>query len=453
MPKGIPVDVASIYEGERIHTDRAFADLGRELGVELLRVASASEVEDGKVTIIGKDIPEMEKGESLPFGVYIKVAGEKLEEDIEGVFERRIHEFMNYIQGFMHNGSRDLMWCRVSDESAKAGLSLKHIGSALIDLFKKEYKVIEKMEVSFYTKKEEVEELLKNAREVFARRDEKVKSIKDEDVDTFYGCLLCQSHAPNHACIISPSRTSNCGSISWLEAKAAVKIDPHGPIFEVPKGEALEIVKGEYSGVNEKIKEKSSGSTERLYLHSMFEHPHTSCGCAEAIAFYIPEVNGFGIVDSAFKGNTPFGMDFATLIKQIGGGIPTPGFLGISYAYMKSDKFLQGDGGWEKVVWMPSELKEKFSDYIPESVIDKIATEKEAENLESLRNFLLDKKHPVLKEEAESIKEEEIKEEKVQEKPEAAKAVAVPVTGRKVKLVFEGASFRIGKLIITSGED
>ncbi len=442
MFRGIPVDVASIYEGESIHADKAYADLGRELGVELLRVASDTEVADGQVYVTGKNIQDIKKGDNLPFGIYIKVAGERLEEDIEGVFERRIHELMNYIQGFMHNGSRDSMWCRISDESAEAGLNLEHIGRALIELFKKEYRVIEKMEVSFYTEKEKVEELLKTTREVFARRDEKIKSIRDEDVDVFYGCLLCQSHAPNHVCIISPSRTSNCGSISWLEAKAAVKIDPNGPIFEVPKGETIEEFKGEFSGVDEAIKEKSSGSTEKVYLHSMFDHPHTSCGCAEAISFFIPEVNGFGIVDSAFKGNTPFGMDFSALIKQIGGGIPTPGFLGISYAYMKSDKFLQGDDGWKRVVWMPSALKKRFSDYIAEDIIDKIATEKEAENLDSLRSFLLNKKHPAIKEKEDNS-----------EKPDVSRPVSIPISRGKVKVVFDGINFRVDELIITSTDD
>ncbi len=432
----IPVDVSSIYEGERIPEERAHADFGREVGVELLRVADEGEVEDGKVTLVGRDIQDVEAGENLPLGIFIKVAGKNLEEDVEGVFERRLHEFLNYIQGFVHNGSRDTMWCRVSKEAKEAGLKFEHIGKALIDLYKKEYRVIDKMEISFFTDDAEVKKLLDFAREIFAKRDEKIRKIKDEDVDVFYGCMLCQNHAPNHACIISPSRTSNCGAISWLEARAYSKIDPHGYIFEVPKGEVLDKIKGEYSGVDEKIREKSSGVTERLYMHSMFDHPHTSCGCAEAIAFYIPEVDGIGIVDAKFKGKTPFGMDFATLIKQIGVGTPTPGFLGISYAYMKSSRFLQGDGGWSRVVWMPSHLKQELLDYIPEEFKDRIATEKEAPDLESLRKFLGERG------------------EKKEAQEKSGAEVQIPYnTGKKVRVIFENANIRFGKIIFTTIKD
>ena len=64
----------------------------------------------------------------------------------------------------------------------------------------------------------------------------------------------------------------------------------------IPKGELLDPVHGEYSGANEAVQKKSLGGVKQIYLHSMFGHPHTSCGCFESIAFYIPEVDGIGAV-------------------------------------------------------------------------------------------------------------------------------------------------------------
>jgi|Deesub1362A_J573_1020465.scaffolds.fasta_scaffold05211_3 acetyl-CoA decarbonylase/synthase complex subunit beta len=461
MDEEIPVDVGLIYEGERIRKSNMYVDLAgpKSKGAELLIVAPPEEVEDGKVEVVGPDIDAMEEGGRYPLGIFIKVAGEKLEEDLEGVFERRIHDFSNYVQGFMHLNSRDIIWCRVSKDSAKKGLKLYHVGKALIKLYKSEFDVIEKMQVTFYTDEKAVDEHIARAREVYEKRDAKAAALKDEEVDVFYGCLLCQSFAPTHVCAITPSRTSGCGAISWFEGRAAVKVDPNGPIFEIPKGEVLDPIKGEYSGINEVIREKSNGAIERVYLHSIFDYPHTSCGCFEAIAFYIPEVDGIGIVHRDFQGVTPFGIPFSTMAGQVGGGVQSQGFLGIGIAYLRSPKFLQADGGWQRIVWMPSQLKERVRDAIPEEMYDKIATELEASDLESLKEFLKQKQHPVLERLAEEEAEEEAAEEETREQeaqpvatlPELTlPAQGMPVAGSpsEFTITFKNAKIYAEKVII-----
>jgi len=142
----LPVDVGLIYEGERIRKSNMYVDLAgpKSKGAELLLVAPPEEVEDGKVEVIGPDVPDMEEGSRHPLGIFIKVSGKALEEDLEGVFERRIHDFCNYVQGFMHLNSRDIIWCRVSKDSAKKGLKLEHVGKAIIGLYKSEFEAIEK---------------------------------------------------------------------------------------------------------------------------------------------------------------------------------------------------------------------------------------------------------------------------------------------------------------------
>lgn len=448
----LPVDVGIIYEGERIRKANMYADLAgpKSRGAELLRVMPQSKVKDGAVKVVGPDLKDMKEGKAYPFGIAIEVSGKKLEEDLEGVFERRIHDFMNYIQGFMHLNSRDIIWCRISKEANKAGLGLKHVGQAVIDLFKAEFDVIQKIQVTFYTDDKKIGKFLKDARVAYEKRDSKVRGLKDEDVDTFYGCVLCQSFAPKHVCTITPSRTSSCGSITWFEGRAAVKVDPKGPIFAVEKGEVIDLDKGEYAGINQMTDERSNGEVSRVYLHSLFDYPHTSCGCFEAIGFYIPEVDGIGVVHRDFRGVTPFGIPFSTMAGQVGGGVQSEGFQGMAIEYMRSSKFFAADGGWQRTVWMPKALKDRIGDDIPEDVRDLIATEEDATELDSLKSFLKEKNHPVVS---------KWKDEKAEEAlASAAEGMAVPqlempvggvpVAGGGMTIIFKNAKIYAEKVII-----
>ncbi len=463
MIKDIPVDVGLIYEGERIRKEAMHVDLAgpKSRGAELFRVAGASDIKDGAVIIEGPDIPQMEQGKAYPMGVLVEAAGSALEEDLEGVFERRIHYFMNYIQGYMHLNSRDTIWCRMGKDSAKKGLLLKHVGLAVMDLFKSEFATIEKMRITFYTDEKEVDDFLAMARAVYAKRDSRLRGLKDEDVDTFYGCALCQSFAPQHLCTITPSRTSSCGSISWFEGRAAAKVDPKGPIFAIPKGQLLDEVKGEYSGPNEATHQRSNGTVQRIFLHSLFDHPHTSCGCFEAIAFYMPEVDGVGVVSRSFNGSTPFGIPFSTMAGQVGGGVQSNGFAGIAAEYLRSPKYLQADGGWDRTVWLPKELKERIGNDIPERMKDKIATEDDAKDLESLKKFLKDKNHPVVarwkaaEEEAPAVESASGSPSgRAVQLPEftLAEGFGIPMDGSAVSITFKNAKIYAEKVIIKRRE-
>ncbi len=431
-----PVDVSRIYEGERISKEDAYASFGSpKTGILLLRVFDEEEVEDYRVTVDR----EPEEGKEHSIAVLIKIYGKRLESDVEGFFERKIHELANYIQGFMLEGSRDNLQIRISKESYKKGLDLKTAGKIIIDLFKKQYRAIEKMEINFFIDENNVRDIATIAKKIFEEREDRLKSLSDESVDVFYICTLCQSHAPTHACVIAPSRPSNCGSISWLEGKAAVAMDPDGGIFEAKKGDTLNEVKGEFKGVNKVYSEKTD--KKRVYLHSIFEFPHTSCSCSEAIAFYIPEVDGIGVVDKDFKGSTPLGLDFKSMLYQVSTGAQLEGFVGIGYGYLKSPKFLQGDGGWQRVVWLPKALKEKIYSYIPSDMRDKIATEGEATDVESLKKFLIEKNHPIVK------RWKEGREVERKEKKEGREQKAKVLASAGFKVVFEDVDIYIGKII------
>jgi len=268
-------------------------------------------------------------------------------------------------------------------------------------LYTSELDVIEKMSITFVTDEKKVEELLSKAKEVYNARDERARGLKDEDVGEFYSCALCQSFAPTHICIASPERIANCGAISWFDGRAAYKLDPEGPVQEVKKGDCVDPIRGEYTGCNTLGAEKSMGAYNRVYLHSAFEYPHTSCGCFQAIWFYIPEVDAFGLVHRDFAGPTVAGVPFSTMAADTSGGRQVEGFLGIALEYLRSPKFLQADGGLKRLVWIPKEIKERYKDAIPADLYDKIATEEDVSNADELAEFLDKVGHPWVKGEVE----------------------------------------------------
>lgn len=453
MFEGIPVEVGVIYEGERIRRKDMQVELGgpdQETKFELVKAKGLDEVEDEKITVIGPDIKDVKEGGRIPLGIYVEVAGKDVEEELEGVIERRIHEYCNFIEGLMHLNQRYDIWLRLSKKSFQKGLnSFSFIGKVLTKLYKSELPFIEKIQITFMTDPEKVREKWKEALGIYEARDAKARGMKDEEVDTFYGCTLCQSFAPTHVCVITPQRYSNCGSISWFDGRASARVDPKGPVFAIEKGESIDVEKGEYSGINEVVKKKSLGAVNRVWLYTGFGYPHTSCGCFEAVAFYIPEVDGFGIVDRGFKGVTVNGLPFSTLADSTAGGRQIDGFHGISVEYMRSAKFLQVDGGWSRVVWMPSSVKERVTDFIPKEVIDKIATEKEAKTVDELRTFLRDHEHPVVQQ----WKEVPVEAAAEVEVEEALAEPTIPLSTTAIsaggfKIILKNAKIHAEKLII-----
>jgi acetyl-CoA decarbonylase/synthase complex subunit beta len=458
MFKDIPVEVGVIYEGERIRRKEMYIELGGpdvKEKFELARVKKPKEIEDGKVTIIGPDLKDMEPDKAYPFGILIEVSGPKLEPELEGVIERRIHAYSNYIEGFMHLNQRYDIWLRLSKKSFQKGLnSFEYVGKVLHRLFKSELPIIEKMQVTFISDPKKVKELYAEALQIYEARDARARGLKDEEVDKFYGCVLCQSFAPSHVCVITPQRYSNCGAISWFDGRAAASVDPKGPIFTIERGELLDPVGGEFSGVNDAVKKKSLGEVSRVCLYTAFKYPHTSCGCFEAVAFYIPEVDGFGIVHRSYKDLAVNGLAFSTLADSTAGGRQIEGFHGLSIEYMRSQKLLQADGGWKRIVWMPKEIKERVKDFVPTELVDKIATEEDSRTVDELKAFLKDHKHPIVerwKEEPQAVQEvtgEEAREEASM--IPVATAATLPITAGGLRIILKDAKIYAKKVIVRS---
>ncbi|MFN3346798.1 MAG: CO dehydrogenase/CO-methylating acetyl-CoA synthase complex subunit beta, partial [Candidatus Bipolaricaulaceae bacterium] len=298
---------------------------------------------------------------------------------------------------------------RISKEAFKKGFRLRHYGEILVHKFKEDFSgIVDKVQVTIITDPEKIRAPMEEAKAIYWKRDERIAGMRDEDVDTFYSCVLCQSYAPNHVCIVTPERLGLCGSYTWLDCAASHEMDPHGPNQPVKKKEVLDPVLGQWEGVNEYVKRASRGNLERVSMYSILQEPQTSCGCFECIVAVVPEANGVMIVNREYQGMTPIGMPFSTLAGQIGGGVQTPGFLGVGRLYITSAKFISAEGGIRRVVWMPKQLKEEIRPRLEKrlaevgqpELLEKIATEEDAVTIEDLVAFLERVQHPALTMEA-----------------------------------------------------
>jgi len=406
----IPVAFGPAFEGERIRREDTHVEIrgDRAHAFEWLTTLEANKVEDGKVEIIGEDIEKMKLDGAdtiVPFGMVVEVAGRKMESDFEPIIERRIHDFVNYAQGAFHMGQRDQIRLRLSKQGVEKGLKLEHIGKILHAKIHDDFSnIVDKVQVKIITDDKKIEEWREKARKVFHQRDERIKGLTDEAVDTFYSCTLCQSFAPTHVCVVTPERPGLCGAVNWLDGKAGHQIDPSGGHQPIPKGKTVDAKVGQWDKSNEYVKQASRGEIEKMSAYSMIIDPMTSCGCFECIACILPSTNGIMIVDRDYAEMTPCGMKFSTLAGTVGGGAQTPGFIGHSKLYINSPKFISADGGLKRIVWMPKQLKEELGEEFSKrakeegapDLLDKMADETVATTEEEVLKYITEKGHPAI---------------------------------------------------------
>ncbi|MFH1132515.1 MAG: acetyl-CoA decarbonylase/synthase complex subunit alpha/beta, partial [Pseudomonadota bacterium] len=403
----IPVPYGPAFEGELIRKHDVHVQFGGNIttAFEFVTMVGLDQINDGEIEIIGPDIDEVEEGTALPLCIWAEVAGRKMQTDFEPILERQIHHLINGAEGIWHMGQRDIVWTRVSKQGFARGIRLRHYGEILHAKFLSDYPaIVDKVKVTLITDVKEVEKRVGFARSVYVERNRRLQSMTDESVEIFYSCLLCQSFAPDHVCIITPERLGLCGAYNWLDGRAAYEIDETGPNQPVKKGECLDPIKGIWQGVNEYVYVNSHKAITEFAAYSIMDRPMTSCGCFEVICAYVQECNGVMAVNREFQGDTPSGMNFSSLAGAVGGGQQTPGFVGIGKVYLSSRKFLSADGGVRRLVWMPKELKEQLAEDFKESferegvpdLMEKIADETIATDPKELREFLERVKHPAL---------------------------------------------------------
>ena len=402
----IPVAFAAAFEGEIIRK----ADMHNECWsaknptAELVLMRDMSEIEDHKITIIG---PDFDQEKDLALVTFVEVAGKKMQTDFESVIERKFHAWFNYMEGVMHTGQRNQFRIRISKDAYDKGLRLTHFAEVLYHMITDEFDaVVDKCEVHLITDPVKATAFLNDvAIPRYNMRDDRLASMTDESVDRFFTCILCQSFAPAHCCVVTPERLGLCGAVSWLDAKATYELNPNGPSQPIMKEGCLDERTGRYTTVNDAIKDATHGAVEEVTLYSIMEDPMTSCGCFECISGIEPMSNGFIVVNREYAGMTPAGMTFGELASCTGGGVQTPGYMGHGRHFISSKKFIHAEGGIERIVWMPKELKDDVGErlnktakelYGIDNFTDMIADETICTDCDALLEFLQEKNHPVL---------------------------------------------------------
>ncbi len=403
----IPAAYGAAFEGERIRKKDVQVEFGGNItrAFEFVTGVELEDIEDGEIEVVGKDLDEVEQGGALPLAIWVEVAGRKMQPDFEPILERQIHHLINGAEGIWHMGQRDIVWIRVSKAAYAKGVRLRDYGEIIHAKFLNEYPaIVDKVKVTLITEEVEVERRLDHARKIYVERNHRLASMTDDSVDTFYSCLLCQSFAPDHVCVITPERLGLCGAYNWLDGKAAYEIDETGPNQPVEKGVCLDPVRGVWEGVNEYVYKNSHKTISSITAYSLMTNPMTSCGCFEVIVAYVPECNGVMAVNREFLEDTPVGMTFSALAGMAGGGVQTPGFMGVGKAFLTSRKFLFAEGGLQRIVWMPTELKQmlgedlqaRFAEDGLSDLFDRIADESVATDPVAICEYMEKVGHPAL---------------------------------------------------------
>jgi acetyl-CoA synthase len=403
----VPVPYGSAFEGEVVRKADMRVEFGgkRSRCFEYLYMTSLADVTDGKVEVIGPAFDEIPDQGSMDVGIVVKVAGRQMQDDFEPVLERQIHYFINGASGIQHIGQRDIAWIRISNGAADKGFNLEHFGKILHARYHSDFgAIVDKVQVTIYTDPALHQEWLEKARQAYDYRNRRLADLTDDKVEEFYSCTLCQSFAPNHVCVVSPERLGLCGAYNWLDCKASFNINPTGPNQPIKLGKSIDFRKGYWSGTNEYAKIGSHGVVEEVAMYSIMENPMTACGCFECIVMLIPEANGVMVVSREDPSMTPAGMTFSTLAGVAGGGLQTPGVMGVGKYYLISPKFISSDGGFKRVVWISSVLKESMADELnavadregDPDLINRIADERSATTVDELLAWLEEQNHPAL---------------------------------------------------------
>ncbi len=403
----VPVPYGSAFEGEVVRRADMRVEFGgkKSRAFEYLRMVEMDDVEDGKIEVIGPDFADIEAGGYLDLGLVIEVAGRKMQLDFEPVLERQIHYFVNGASGIQHIGQRDIAWIRISKNAADKGFDLKHFGEILHARFHADFgSIVDKVQVKVITDPALHAEWLVTAREAYDYRNRRLADLTDSSVDLFYSCTLCQSFAPDHVCIVSPERLGLCGAYNWLDCKASFEINPTGPNQPIKKERAVDETKGYWEGTNSYAELASHGSVSEVAMYSIMENPMTACGCFECIVMIVPEANGVMVVSREDPSMTPAGMTFSTLAGMAGGGVQTPGVMGVGKFYLSSPKFISADGGFKRVVWMSSVLKKTMAEELKlvaeregdPDLINKIADETVCTEVDELLAHLEAVGHPAM---------------------------------------------------------
>lgn len=207
--------------------------------------------------------------------------------------------------------------------------------------------------------------------------------LKRSDFDApFFACTYCQRHSRNGFCLISVNHPPQC-ELSYDAVRATALFTDSTEAFSIKKGELLDRTRMRFTGIDKFARILSQGRIREIGLQSLSDCPAPVTAYAQNLAYINQELGGIFIISSDYDGYTPDQKTYWGLLRQVVGR-QVRGVLGVSDAHLRSREFLTGDGGINRVVWMPSALKKRAG---LQKVLH-IATERECSNLMSLKSFL-----------------------------------------------------------------
>jgi acetyl-CoA decarbonylase/synthase complex subunit beta len=383
----VPVPTGRVFVREKLVKN----DIALELkgsSSSFMVVKPSADVKEDEI------IAQEPNGSADGFSVLVELGNEAVDPPItlwvEGVL-RRLINLAKGVKVIAEGGGGVTL--KMTREARKAGFTLRHLGNLVQTELRNDFPQIGPVRVSFITDSKEEARLHPRIQAYSNDRSKLIDETTEENLDFFYGCTRCRSFSLGHACTVTPDRPAQC-SKPWYQLKANAVLN-EGDVYDqcvlVEKGECLNPVRGEYLGVNESTEERTEGRVNRVYLHSIFGSPHTACSCFQNVVYHIPEVDGLAIMNRGFEGEAPGDMTWTKLGNLLAGRQYMGGAATIATAYLRSQKFLQADGGYKRVVWMSEFLKKAAGDAIPSELRESIATENDARTLEELETFLTEK--------------------------------------------------------------
>ncbi|MFB3880258.1 MAG: hypothetical protein ACE149_03295 [Armatimonadota bacterium] len=308
-----------------------------------------------------------------PIGVLVTVDDETLDAPAEVELERAAAGYLNMLDGLRVESRHPLTMGLREQGAAKAEQMAEVIRRGL----RLEYPRLGPVHVEVIGDVNRLGELAPQAAAERAEREAAYQAALASSPTEVYTCEACAPFSREHVCVIHPVRMPMCGR-RWTEMLVGARYmgvssgrpwrrrgRPENCCTVVPLGRTLDPVKGEYEGLNELVRQATGGRMERVFLHSVRDFPHSSCGCFYALAWWSEKLGGIGLMHRGFEGAAPDGSTWNDLANRAGGK-QQPGVSGVGIAYMRSPTFLQGDGGWRSVKWMTAKLQGELREYVPE---------------------------------------------------------------------------------------
>ncbi len=292
--------------------------------------------------------------------VIIEIADEKLDLPISAYLEAQAVKYGSLLHGVQTR--RDDTGDYVLEVAEGVALNARLLGEVIHISLRRAYPRLGAIRVRIAFGQQALRREFGTAVAFNYLREAAIAAEHEETIAAFTACIDCQPFSHNHVCIITPDRPPMCGRHRNEIRACALWGMNYRPWtrrnlanddlqYIIEKGDAIDEDAGEWEGVNAAVRRLTGGKLERVRIHSVFDAPHTSCGCFGALAFRIPGTDWIGVMERSYAGVAPGDLSWTLLANQAGGKQST-GVTGITFAYLTSPKAFAGDGGLAAVKWV-----------------------------------------------------------------------------------------------------